>query len=246
MIRSIGIAVALVLLINLMAIGGFIGWLGASGRMDRDRLQAMVEMFSPTLEQERALQADADAAEAQAQQYAREVARLESVADGPRTLGDRLDASRQATDLGRHRVERLREDRSAIERRLQTDRGLLERQRELLDQQRTEFEQHVQQLADQRQSEDFRRAVQTLEQLPPGQAQQMVQTLVDAGQQDLAVEYLAAMQLRKSAAILREYQGPEGAQQATELVEALRQRSEGLRRAAGMSTGDRGDEESTG
>ncbi|MEM8495768.1 MAG: hypothetical protein AAF663_10320, partial [Planctomycetota bacterium] len=67
-------------------------------------------------------------------------------------------------------------------------------------------------------------AVQTLEQLKGRQAKEMLQVLLDRDQQELVVDYLAAMNLRKSAGILKEFKGAEEAVQAMDIVEALRER----------------------
>ena len=74
------------------------------------------------------------------------------------------------------------------------------------------------------QDEDFKRAVKTLEQLPARQAKDVVQQMLGQGKLDQAVDYLAAMQLRKSAGVLKAFKSEAEVVQVTRLIEQLRLR----------------------
>ncbi|NJL32148.1 MAG: hypothetical protein HC898_11290 [Phycisphaerales bacterium] len=67
----------------------------------------------------------------------------------------------------------------------------------------------------------FKLALQMYEQVRPKQGKQMMQELIVKGQMDQVVEYMAAMQLRKAAAILKEFKTPPEVAMATELVQTF-------------------------
>ena len=50
--RSLWTAISIVLLLNALALGGFALWLHADGRLSRERVSQVVEMFSMTVADE--------------------------------------------------------------------------------------------------------------------------------------------------------------------------------------------------
>ena len=224
--KSLLAAFIILLLLHLILAVGFVGWLGASDRLDGERVQRVVEMFRPTLAEERAAAAAAEVAQAQAAATRDQLMRLESVADGPQTLEQRLMQNFEADEVDLHRLERLNAETQAIRRRLEQDKKLIADQLAELQAQQAEFDELVEQRTNAMQDEDFRRAVQTLEQLPAKQAKEMVQQYMARGEVDVVVDYLAAMQLRKSAAVLKAFKSPEEIPQATLLLEQLRLRGQ--------------------
>ena len=72
--------------------------------------------------------------------------------------------------------------------------------------------------------EDFKKAVGLLEALKPKQAKQILQDMLQDGKELEAVEYLAAMKMRKAAGVLGQFKQNQEIAQATMLVERLRQR----------------------
>ena len=222
--RSLAAAFVILLCIHLLAGIGFIGWLGATDRVNGHRVQQVVDIFQPTVAEQAQRQAEAEAAEAEAAEVRDKLLRLEEVAAGPRTLEDRLAENFAADEFDLHRLERLQAETDAIRRRLDQDKQLIEKQLAELEAERAVFDEMFAKRSEEMQDEDFRRAVKTLEQLPPRQARGVVDQYIAAGQLDDAVDYLAAMQLRKSAAILKNYKTDAEIAQATDLIEKLRTR----------------------
>lgn len=222
--KSLLAAFLILLLLHLIAAVGFVGWLQASDRLDGERVAQAVDLFRPTLAQQAQTRADAEQAEADAAAARDQLLRLEKVANGPQTLEDRLMQNFEADELDLHRLERLQAETDAIRRRLDQDKKLISDQLAELEAQREEFDAIVAQRTAEMQDEDFRRAVKTLEQLPAKQAKEMVQQYMAAGDIDTVVDYLAAMQLRKSAGVLKAFKNPEEIPQATQLLEQLRVR----------------------
>ena len=225
---------AVMLLINALAMIMFGGWLFTSGRLNQDRVQQIREMLSMTVEQEKQLDEEAQAVEEQAREKALEIARLESVSDGPISLSDRLDAERSSDEIAILRIERLREDILSLQRQLDLAKRQVAEQQADAATQSEAFEQAVQQFRQAQQQENFKQAVSMYEKLKPKQAKQMFQGLLNQGQEDQVVDYLAAMQLRKASAVLREFKSPEEIIQATDLLQRLRKRGVNLDTAAGQ------------
>ncbi|MEM1099445.1 MAG: hypothetical protein AAGH92_11740 [Planctomycetota bacterium] len=222
--KTIASVIVLLVAIHLLGVAAGFVWLSATNRLDRDRFDRVVDVFRLTVDQEAALEAERERNEAEALAIQQQLIRMEDVADGPQSLEDRLARKLEGDDFAMHRLARMQQESGAIEQRLAQDRAFVEGELERLAQERQAFEAEKERYATQMQDEDFRRAVQTLEQLKGRQAKEMLQVLLDRDQQQLVVDYLAAMNLRKSAGILKEFKGTEEAVQAMDIVEALRER----------------------
>lgn len=230
--KSLLSAFILLLLIHLIAAVGFVGWLKASDRLDGERLQRVVDVFTPTRAAESAAMAEAEAAEAKAAAARDELARLERAGRGPQTLAEQLAGNRDDDRFARLRLERLKDETQAIRTRLDQDKAAITQAIEDLRQREEAFAQRVARRTAELQSEDFKRAVASLESLPPKQAKGVIDAYMDAGEEGLAVDYLAAMQLRKSGGVLKAFKADEDLPRAALLIEKLRTRSEEAARAA--------------
>ncbi|MEX0745793.1 MAG: hypothetical protein WD118_09335 [Phycisphaeraceae bacterium] len=237
MTRAVAGAVALLLLVHLLAGVGFVGWLYQSGRLDGDRAQRVVDMFELTIDEEQRQQAEADRLEVEARQQAEQVARMQSVADGPLTLQDRLASEQQADEVSLLRLERLQRETQDLRRQIDRAQTQIAREREQLEAERTEFEEALQRQADLLEDEDFQQAVSMYEQLRPRQTKQMFQQLMDEGETEIVVQYLAAMKLRTAGRVLQEFKEEDEIEQATDLIERLRQRGVNLTGQAANGAG---------
>lgn len=222
--RAVWIALCSLLVIHVIAGIAFMGWLRASGRLNRDRVHRVVEIFRPTIAQERADRKLAEKVEAEAKEQAAALARLEEVADGPTTVADRLATDQQARELSLRKIERLQREIRDLTRNMEFARQQIGAQKADIDRERAAFEAYRQREIALKADDEFQRAVQTYEGLKPKQAKVMFQELIGRGEKDKVVDYLAAMQLRKSAAVLGEFKADDEVAQAAELVERLRGR----------------------
>lgn len=223
--KSLWTALSLLLLLHAMALVGFVGWLKVSGRLDRQRLVRTREIYTLTLAQEKQQAEQATQLASETKAKALEAARLESIAaNGAVSLAERLKADQQADDMAMQRVERLQRDIADLRRQLVLAKDLLAKQKAELEAQRQEFEAAAKRERDLHDQADFQQAVQTYEQLKPRQVKEMFQTLIKEGKTRDVIDYLAAMQLRKAAAVLKEFKTPEEIPQATDLVQRLRER----------------------
>ncbi len=251
--RSLMIIVITVLVVNFLAMMGFAGWLLGTDRVDRERLVAAVDLFRPTLAEEAAQDEAAAEAESDAQKVVDHNAYLASVSEGPLTINDRLRANAMANEMATQRVHKLQREIDDLKSHLDRVKGELKEQKLALDDERRKFRANVDREVKLRQDESFLNAVKMYEQLKPRQAKQLFQTMLDEveairGQANAAesprqrktlddqaeakmtelIDYLATMQKRKSAAILREFKAPEEISQAQQLIDALRRRGDDI------------------
>ncbi len=222
--RALWTVISVVLLINVFALVGVGGWLYRTGRIDRQRIDRVRDMFSITIEEEKQQELQAQQLEQQTRQQAMEIARLEAVSDGPVTLADRFRAQQRGDELAAQRVERLRRDIADLRKQLGLARRQLADKQQALTARQTAFEQTVNQKVDLQDDADFQQIVRLIGQIKPAQAKQIFQEMIKQDKKSHVVDYLAAMQLRKAAAVIKTFRTPEEIVQATDLLQALRER----------------------
>ncbi len=222
--KTLRSAALILLIIHAAALIGFAVWLWGSDRLSRERLSKVVQTLKPTVAAEKLqVQADAKQKEEDAAKAA-EAARLQSIGDGPMTVGDRLGASAQADQLALLRVERIQREKQDLLHQLDVAKDLIAKQRTDLDAMRKQFEDARAQEVKQRDDRDFQHVIETYEALKPRQVKDMFGELLSRGQMNTVVDYLAAMDTRKAAAVLKEFKTTDETAQAVEIVQRLRSR----------------------
>lgn len=226
--RSIWTVISIVLLLHALAFAGFAGWLQLTDRLNRERLTEAVDLFRPTItEAEAAREAQQEQAQAEEEQV-REAARMQRVGFGQGQLQQQIELDQQRDEIAMQRYERFTKDREALERYLKEARELLEKQSKELDAERQAFNQALEQERQKRASEDFQQTVKMYEQLQARQTKAIFQQLLAQQRTGDVVDFLAAMQLRKAAAVIKEFKTDEEIAQAAHLLEALRKRGVNL------------------
>jgi delta 1-pyrroline-5-carboxylate dehydrogenase len=221
-------ALAIVLLINALAMLAAAAYLRADGRLSTQRLRDATAIFALSIEQqEQREQAAAQQAALEAEQALRQH-HLQRVAEGPVSTRDQIERDLQAEEIALLQVQRMREEIRALQRQLEIARQAVARQKDEHDAQRAAWEQSIAEELQRREDEDFQTAVALYQRLKPAHAKDMFLQLIAAGRSDQVVQYLAAMQQRKAAAILREFKGLDEIPVATELLEQLRRRGTSL------------------
>lgn len=214
--------IAIVALLNLLVLLGFVGWMYQSGRLDRERYDAAIAMFKSTIKQQAADEEEERKKEEVLRVEQEKVAHLKRVADGPVTMIDRLSADQQIDELAMHKLSRLQSEIVDLRRGLESQNRQLAMEREKLTADRKAYADYLAERKAMHEGEDFRRVIDTLEQLKAPQAKQMMQEMAARGQLDLVVDYLASMDIRKRAAILKEFKTPQEISAATVLIEKMR------------------------
>lgn len=232
--RTLLTAFTLVLMINALALGGLMGWMGATGRLSKERMQEAVEVFSKTVDEEEALAAEAQAAEEEAVALAERAMRLEQVAGGPVTPEQRLTTIQRVDENQQAVLKRQQVEADALKRQLDTQMRRIEERIAELKKKEQAFEEAIAAQFEAMEDGDFKEAVAMLEGLPPKQAKQVLQQMLAQGSMPQVVDYLSAMQQRKAAAVLTEFKLPNEVAQAAELIERLRQRTQALQQEASI------------
>ena len=238
--RAFWTAISVVLLINVLALVGFGIWLYADGRVNEERVERVVNMFSMKVADEALAKEQEDAKKQREAEAAREAARLQRVADGPAQLAQQIAEDQEKDEIALQRLERLKRDIQDLQRTNELARRLLAEERAKLDTDRKAFQDALIAEKKKREDEDFQQAVKMYEQLRAKQSKEMFQQLMAQQKTDQVLDYLAAMQLRNSAAVLKEFKTAPEIAQATELVQRLRERGINLTEPA-QATGPTGD-----
>lgn len=222
--KSLVTATIGVILLNLLLAAAGVGYLVASDRLDGQRVSRIVDMLSITIAQQQRQEQEAANLAKEAESIAEQAAWMERVKQGPQTLSQRLAADQQSVEIANLKLARIEAEAADLKRRIQADKTIIARQKAELEAERKAFEEFMKQQTARMRDEDFLQTVKMYEQIKADQAKQMFQQLLAEGQTDQVVEYLAAMNQRKAAGVLKKFETPVEIQQAVELLERLRQR----------------------
>ncbi|TVQ62802.1 MAG: hypothetical protein EA379_04855 [Phycisphaerales bacterium] len=219
MIRTLWIVASTIALANMLAIVGFLVWLGATDRLSLERVEGVRVMLHETLTEQAAREQEQERLEAEeamrAEQAAR--ARMPSL-----TAGEALSVSRELEERQRQVIERLRREVIDLQRALVLERDEIDRVWQSLRDERAAFEAARARIAAIEGEEQFERTVRLYESLRPAQAREMLQELIRLGEIEQVVAYLNAMQTRAASKILGEFD--DDAPLAADLLERLRTR----------------------
>lgn len=228
--KSLWTMLSVLAVANLLALGGFVGWLKATDRLSPERLTAVRGLFTETIAQQKA-KADEEAAKAVADQKV--AAEKAKEGQPPLAASDMLNIKLEQGKADLERVESLKREVQILRETLQRERGQLDADRLALKKERDEFERARKIVADTEGNAQFKKALATLEGLKPDKAKTALQQLIDAKQVEQVVAYLNSMQERTRTKIVDEFLKADP-KVATDLLERLRTR--GMQARASEST----------
>lgn len=212
--------ISIIAFVNLLAVLGFGGWLWSSGRMDKEKLKAMLEAPPPP--------ADPNAnAEAPPPEPEGDLT--------PTTL--KIDAGERQTRREAMSSRRLNEEKDQLDKELEDREQKLAAERDGFKAERDAWEASMASTKAAKTDEQFRKAVKLLENVPAKQGKEWILELVKQGETDQAVAYLDTMSSFKATALLKAFKGDEETKVATELLEKLRQRTPSARPVATSGEG---------
>jgi flagellar motility protein MotE (MotC chaperone) len=223
-VKTIGAVILTIILVHLLAAAGGVAWLGLTNRLSTDRLLKVKDVFALTREDEAKKNEEQAKIDEQQASLQKEKDRMVAVADGPTTVTDRLQEDQMKRDIVLSKVQRLQREMEDMNRNLEFAKAQLAKEKKQLDADRLAFEQAKKDMETQRLDADFERVVESYSNIKPKLAKEAFMELIKQGQMDEVVEYLAAMQLRKSAAILNQFKADNEVPVAAQLLEALRTR----------------------
>ena len=221
--------IALLCVLHMLLAGALAAWLTGSGRVSRERIDATVELFRPTLEAQEAEAQEAARLAADAQEHLQNV---ELASTGPVSASQRLNEERQRNEMTLRQLERTRQEVLNLQTNLAQRQSQMEQEHQALLAQKEALEKRVAELEQRFNDEGFKKAVTMYESLPARQVKQMFQSLLEQNQAEQVIGYLEAMQPRKAAAVLKEFKSAAEMQQAADLTQKLRDRGSELVREA--------------
>jgi len=218
MIRGLWTIVSVLAVANLLAIGGFAGWLVATDRLNAERFREIRQTLVETAQAEQTrLEQEARQAELEAQQAEEERRALIP----PLTAADRLRNNAIAEEVDRQRLERLSREVRDLRRTIDRERQQLDERVAEFEEEKAVFERMRSQIREIEGQDQFKKAVTHLQSQRPDTARDILQALIDQGEVDQAVAYLNAMGDRQAAKIIGAFEDPAV---AADLLERLRTR----------------------
>jgi len=217
MIRTLWTVLATIALANLFAIGGFVGWLVTTDRLDGDRFEQIRTLFSETITEvtarEEAEQVEADAIALAAQEE--EDSKLP-----PLSAEDRLLRQTEFDTILQQQVERTRRTIADMRRALDEEQTSFKNERDEFETERAVYEKMRAKIAAVEGDVQFKKALKLYESLRPNNAAQTLTQIYQQGERDQVVSYLNEMESRKASKILAQFEPA----MAADLLERLRTR----------------------
>lgn len=217
--KRIWTVLSVLALANVVALGGFVGWLGQTGRLSADRLRVVREMFSETVLAEKT-RLDAEAKQA----ADAELAKQNELTGEARTASELVAMRLNATDVDLQRIERLRREVEDLQRILSRDQASLDAQVAAFHVERDAFNAMRERMKEIEGGDQFRKAVGVLESVKSTEAMQMLADLLKQGDREQVVSYLNTMDERIRSKVLSEFIKAGQPDVAADLLEALRTR----------------------
>lgn len=222
--KSLWTLIAVLALANLLAVGGLVAWLGATQRLDKERVLAVKQILTDPVP---VTKAKAAAEESKAREDAKkqeEEAKLKrQPASSEQQLRNRLDE----IELDRQRAARLRSEAALLQKGLAEQLAAIDAKLVALTDEKKRLEAAQRSIAEASGGVQQRKVLSTLEALKPAQAKQTLKQLIDAGDAGRfqALGYLDQMDEGVRAKIMGEFV-KEDPKLAAELLEELRTRGQ--------------------
>lgn len=213
-------------LLNLLAAAGFVGWMYMDGRVNQERIDQVKDIFSLRIDEEQAQEELNLQLEEENQKKNEQMARLESTGKGPLSVNTRLDQQKQADERALAKLQLFNDQNKALREEMARFKEDHAQRVAQLQKERDAFEQWVEDYAAKTKDENFQQVVGLYEKQAPKQTKEAFQTLMQSGEIDQVVDYLAAMSSRKAGAVLGQFKTPAEIAEATRLLEMLRTRGE--------------------
>lgn len=230
--KRVWTVISILALANLLALGGLVGWLKSSGRLDKDRMVRLKELFGPTIVEEKKQRDESEAKSTEATKKAAEDAKS---LRPPINAADRLELSAQGEEVRRQQLASLEKQVDLLRASLARDAAEVSRNRDQLTQDQAAFEAMRKRVLEQEGSAQFKKTLSTLQDLKADQAKKALKEMIamtpaPTGSAstihsglDLVVSYLNSMDGRSRVKIVNEFI-QDDPKMAADLLERLRTR----------------------
>ncbi len=224
-------SILLLLVLNLLAMLGGIGWLFSSGRVSEDRVLELTELFNEPVAIEQArLKSEAQAA------AAAEAAKPRPLPAMALNSDERNLVRVEMTQVDIARLERMRREVQDLQLTLRNERMDLSRDQDELERQQEEFRAMRARLAGLEGGKQFKKALGILTGMAPKDAKAVLSTLLASeGKYEEVVSYLSAMDDRARTSVMTEFVKAGEEQLAADLLESVRLRGLETTTASGIN-----------
>lgn len=229
--RNLWTVVSVLALANLFAIGSFVGWLGASGRLDREWIDELRQLMGETPQARTERLATEVAQAEEREREAQELRdRVQTLMTSPMTAEELVGLQQEAAMAADQRMTRAMRELQDLRDLLARERAETDRLGEAIELQRAAFEARITERDNLLGQAQFRTAVDTLQGLRAPAARNVLMAMWD-GQAEpsvggldgraIVVEYLRAMDERQRNKVIAEFEKDDPTLAAS-LLERLR------------------------
>ena len=214
-------ALMVVAVLNLLAVLAGVGWVFASGRVDKQRTMDVVEMFTETTAgRDARIKAEEAEAAAALEGQEKDLPELAMNAD------ELNDVRLQLTQIDRARLERMQREITDLQNTLKRERALLASERTDFETQREAFEAMRERLAEIEGSDQFNKALSIIKESKAKDSKAMLSVLIDQGKREQVVTYLSALSPGIRTEVMAEFVKAGEAELAAGLLESIRMRGQ--------------------
>lgn len=226
--KSVWQIILLLALVHAISAIGFVGWLAGTGRLNRQRVVDVRDLFAKSISQAEVEAKEKARQEEEKRQADLRMQRLGSAGGPVASTTGRLAEDRKRAEAILARIDLDREELKSLGRNLELSQKNVRRLYEELRIKQEAFAKMLDKKKRQIDDQSFRKTVALYNQLPSKQVKKMFIELLDSSKGEQVVTYLEAMQPRKAAGVLREFKTSAEVTRAVELTERLRARGSDL------------------
>lgn len=205
-------------LANILAMGGLLGWLVMTDRLNGERLEDLRVMFGETVSEQKAREEAEVASRGAERDQLFEAARRGALPRGAEQINSEGfrdgEIEQRQLDLAGDNIERA-------ESQLEERRAAFFAEVDAFKAEKEAFEKMREEIRAREGDGQFQKSLKTLQSLQPKAAHSMLNAMIEEGKQDEVVAYLSDMQDRSRTKLISEFQTQDPAL-AAELLERLR------------------------
>ena len=237
MMKSLKQGILIILVLNLIAMLVGIGWLLSSGRVNKERVLDLTQLFEVPVAVEQAQLAAQEKAQAEA-----DALKEREVPDLALNSDERNLVRIEMTQIDIARMDRMRREIEDLRASLRKERQGLAQARSELQKEEEAFQAMRDRLAELEGGQQFKKALDTLTSMAAKDAKAVLSSLLantlltnEGGKYEEVVSYLSAMDERARASIMTEFVKAGEEQLAADLLESVRLRGIEATTASGIN-----------
>jgi hypothetical protein len=203
------------LAINFLAVGGAVGWLVKTNRLDKDKIHAIKDIVFPATTQSSATQPTEEAATTRPS----DVLEALLAKSSGRTPTEQVETIQRNFDTQMAQLDRRERELNDLQRQVELSKLQMARDRSALDAEKKALQDQKQQTAKLASDKGFQDSLALYNSMPGKQ----VKTIFMAMGDDEIVQYLQAMEPRAATRIVKEFKSPAETARIQKVMEKMRQ-----------------------